>query len=218
MIWALKRDLGLAFRNKSEWLLVIVFFLLVITLFPLAIGPDIKVLREIAPGIAWVAALLANLLALPKLFAGDFADGTLEQMSLAQRSFSSLIAGKVLAHWLYTGLPISLLSAIVGLQFRLDSPATLIVMASIAIGSITLAWLGAIGAALTLNSRSGATLLALLVLPLSVPVLIFGAGAASSYAAGLGVEAHFSILGALALLSCLGGPWATAAAVKIALQ
>ena len=218
MMWALKRDLALALRNKSELLLVIVFFVLVISLFPLAIGPDVKILREIAPGIAWVAALLANLLALPKLFATDFADGTLEQMRLAQRSFPALITGKVLAHWLYTGLPISVLSAIVGLQFGLDGATTLIVMASIAIGSVTLAWLGAMGAALTLNSRSGATLLALLVLPLSVPVLIFGAGAAASYGAGLGAQAHFSILGALALLACLAGPWTTAVAVKIALQ
>jgi heme exporter protein B len=218
MIWALKRDLALALRLKSELVLVVVFFILVTSLFPLAVGPEPKTLHEIAPGIAWVAALLANLLALPRLFASDFADGTLEQISLSKESLAGVCIGKVLAHWLCTGLPVSLLSSLVGLQFGLTLADTLILIAGMAIGTITLAWLGAIGAALTLNSKHGPTLLALLVLPLTVPVLIFGAGAVNSFQAGLGVEAYFSVLLAMALLAMVGGPLATAAAVRISLQ
>jgi heme exporter protein B len=165
-----------------------------------------------------VAALLANLLALPRLFATDFADGTLEQISLSKESLAGVCIGKVLAHWVCTGLPVSLLSSLAGLQFGLSSADTLVLIAGMLIGTITLAWLGAIGAALTLNSKHGPTLLALLVLPLTVPVLIFGAGAVNSFQAGLGVEAYFSVLGAMALLATVGGPLATAAAVRISLQ
>jgi heme exporter protein B len=218
MIWAFKRDLALALRMKSELVLIIVFFILVTSLFPLGVGPEPKILREIAPGIAWVAALLANLLALPRLFASDCNDGTLEQIGLSKESLAAVCIGKVAAHWVVTGLPVSALSSLVGLQFGLALIDTLVLMAGMAIGTIVLAWLGAIGAALTLNSRHGPTLLALLVLPLTVPVLIFGAGAVNSYQAGLGVEAYFSVLMAMALLATVGGPFATAAAVRISLQ
>lgn len=218
MIWAFKRDLALALRLKSELLLVVVFFLLVTSLFPLAIGPEPKTLREIAPGIAWVAALLANLLALPRLFAADFVDGTLEQIRLSGQSLEAITVGKVAAHWLVTGLPVSLLSALVGLQFGLATQETLLLVAGLLLGTVVLAWLGAIGAALTLNSRNGATLLALLVLPLAVPVLIFGAGAVGAYSSGVGAEGHFLLMAAMALVACVGGPLASAAAVRIALQ
>jgi heme exporter protein B len=218
MIWAFKRDLALALRLKSELALIVVFFILVTSLFPLGIGPEPKILREIAPGIAWVAALLANLLALPRLFATDFADGTLEQICLSDESLLGVCIGKVAAHWACTGLPVSVLSCIVGLQFGLSVADTLVLMGGMLVGTLVLAWLGAIGAALTLNSKHGPTLLALLVLPLAVPVLIFGSGAVASYQAGLGVEAHFSILLAMALLALVGGPFATAAAVRISLQ
>jgi heme exporter protein B len=218
MIWAFKRDLALALRMKSELVLIIVFFILVTSLFPLGIGPEPKILREIAPGIAWVAALLANLLALPRLFASDYIDGTLEQIALSKEPLVAVCIGKVAAHWVVTGLPVSALSGLVGLQFGLSLIDTLILMAGMAIGTIVLAWLGAIGAALTLNSKHGPTLLALLVLPLTIPVLIFGAGVVNSYQAGLGVEAYFSVLMAMALLASVGGPFATAAAVRISLQ
>jgi heme exporter protein B len=218
MIWAFKRDLALALRMKSELLLVIVFFVLVTILFPLGVGPEPNTLHEIAPGIAWVAALLANLLALPRLFASDFSDGTLEQIGLSQESLPAVCIGKVAAHWVVTGLPVSALSSLVGLQFGLAFTDTLILMGGMLIGTMVLAWLGAIGAALTLNSKHGPTLLALLVLPLTVPVLIFGAGAVNSFQAGLGIEAYFSILLAMALLATVGGPFATAAAVRISLQ
>jgi heme exporter protein B len=218
MMWAFKRDLALAIRLKAELVLIVVFFMLVTSLFPLGVGPDPKTLREIAPGIAWVAALLANLLALPRLFSSDFADGTLEQISLSEELLEGVCIGKVLAHWVCTGLPVSILSSLVGLQFGLSLPDTAILAAGLAVGTITLAWLGAIGAALTLNSKHGPTLLALLVLPLTVPVLIFGAGAVASFQAGLGVEAYFSVLGAMALLATVGGPFATAAAVRISMQ
>jgi heme exporter protein B len=218
MIWAFKRDLALALRLKSELLLVIVFFFLVTSLFPLAIGPEQKTLHEIAPGIAWVAAVLANLLALPRVFAADFADGSLEQIRLSSLPLSSMVIGKVAAHWLVSGLPVSLLSALVGLQFGMEGAEIGILVAGLLLGTWVLAWLGAIGAALTLNSRNGPTLLALLVLPLTVPVIIFGAGAVSAFQAGLGVEAHFSLLGAMAILAAVGGPWACAAAVRISLS
>jgi heme exporter protein B len=218
MTWAFLRDCTLALRLKSELALVVVFYFLVSSLFPLGIGPDPKILHEIAPGIAWVTALLANLLALPRIFASDYADGTLEQIRLSGLNLEQVMIGKVAAMWLFTGLPVSVLSAVVGLQFGMTGAEILILVSGLLIGTIVLAWLGAVGAALTLNSRHGPTLLALLVLPLAVPVLIFGAGAVSSFQAGLGVEAHFSLLLAIAILACGAGPFACAAAVRISLQ
>ncbi len=218
MIWAFKRDLTLALRAKSELALTVVFFVLVMALFPLGIGPDNKTLLLIAPGVAWIAALLSNLLALPKVFASDFQDGTLEQICLSKESLPLVCFGKVAAHWISTGLSLSLLSVIAGLQFGLSAFETVLLVVSLGLGSISFAWLGAIGAALTLNSKNGPALLALLVLPLCMPVLIFGASIIGNHQAGLGVEANFSVLGAIALLSCALGPWACAAAVKISVQ
>jgi heme exporter protein B len=216
--WAMRRDCALAMRSLSELALVIVFFLLVTSLFPLAISPDKKLLSTIAPGIVWVAALLANLLALPRLFAIDHGDGSLEQIVLSKAPLPALIAGKVLAHWVFTGLPVIFLAPLAGLQFGLSSEAILTLVLSLLLGTPILSWLGAIAAALTLGARAGASLLALLVLPLAVPVLIFGAGAVESQAAGLGFSAHFSLLGAGLIFSTLLGPWLSALAVKIALE
>ncbi len=216
--WAMRRDLALALRSRSELAIVLIFFVLVTTLFPLGVSPEPRLLAEIAGGIAWVAALLANLLALPRLFAQDLADGTLEQIALAPLPLPALVAGKVAAHWLVTALPLIAVAPIVGLQFGLDAPAIGVLVGSLALGTPILAWLGAIGAALTLGARGGAALLALLVLPLSVPVLIFGAGAVEAARIGLGADAHLSLLGAGTLLACVGAPFACSLAVRIALD
>ncbi len=216
LVWACRRDLYLAARSRAELAVVRLFFLLDASLFPLSVSPDPTLLRAIAPGIAWVAALLATLLGLPRLFAADWADGTLEQILLAPAPLPALIAGKVLAHWLVTGLPLLLLAPLAGLQFGLAADAIGILVASLALGTPILSWLGATTAALTLGARGGASLLALLVLPLAVPVLIFGAGAVESFAAGIGAEAHLSLLGAGLILVWVFGPFAAALAVRIA--
>jgi heme exporter protein B len=216
--WSLGRDFSLAARSLSELALVVFFFLLVTSLFPLAISPDKKLLASIAPGIVWVAALLANLLALPRLFSIDHGDGSLEQLVVANAPLPALVTGKVIAHWVLTGLPVILLTPLAGLQFGLSVEAIQTLVLSLLIGTPILSWLGAIAAALTLGTRADASLLALLVLPLTVPILIFGAGAVESQVIGLGLSAHFSLLGAGLILSCLLGPWFAALAVKIALE
>jgi len=214
--WACRRDLRLAMRSRAELAVIVVFFLLVTSLFPLAVSPDPELLRAIAPGIAWVAALLASLLGLSRLFAADHGDGTLEQMVLAPAPLPALVAGKVLAHWLATSVPLVLLAPVAGLQFGLPADAIAILAASLALGTPILSWLGAIAAALTLGARGGSSLLALLVLPLAVPVLIFGAGAVESFTSGLGADAHLSLLGAGLIVAWVLGPAAAALAVRIA--
>lgn len=216
--WACRRDLLLALRSRSELALVLVFFVLVISLFPLGVSPEPQLLERIAPGIAWVAALLASLLSLPRLFALDHADGSLEQLVLAPAALPALVAGKVLAHWLTNGLPLVLLAPLAGLQFGMRGDAILALTAGLALGTPTLSWLGAIGAALTLGTRAGSALLALLVLPLAVPILIFGSGAAEAVNMGLGAQAHLSLLGAGLIASSVLGPFATAVAVRIAYE
>ncbi len=218
LAWACRRDLSLALRSKAELGLIVVFFVLVTTLFPLGVSPEPKLLQSIAAGIAWIGALLSTLLALPRLFAADHADGTLEQTVLAPASLPALVAGKVIAHWLTTGLPLVLLAPLLAVQFGLPADATGVLIASLLLGTPILSWLGAIGAALTLGSRAGSALLALLVLPLAVPVLIFGAGAPESTMAGLGAQAHLSLLGAGLILVSLAGPFAVALAVRIAYE
>lgn len=214
--WACRRDLGLAMRSRSELAVILVFFLLVTSLFPLATSPDPQMLRSMAGGIVWVAALLASLLGLSRLFAADHADGTLEQMVLSPAPLPALVAGKVLAHWLSTSVPLLLLAPLAGLQFGLPVDAIGVLVASLLLGTPVLAWLGAVAAALTLGARGGSSLLALLVLPLAVPVLIFGAGSVESHAAGLGIEAHLSLLAAGLIASWVFGPAVGALAVRIA--
>lgn len=216
LLWAGRRDLRLAAQSRSELAVIVLFFLLVTSLFPLAVSPDPELLRAIASGIAWVAALLATLLGLPRLFAADWGDGTLEQMLLAPAPLPAVVAGKVFAHWLVTGLPLVLLSPLAGLQFGLPGDAIAILAISLTLGTPILSWLGAVTAALTLGTRGGASLLALLVLPLAVPVLIFGAGAVEAQMSGLGANAHLSLLGAGLILSWVFGPFAAALAVRIA--
>ena len=214
----IRRDLLLAARRRSEVLTALFFFVIVVSLFPLGIGPEPALLRRIAPGVLWVAALLATMLGLPRLFAADFADGTLEQMALSPHPFALLMAGKVIAHWLLSGLPLVLLAPVLGLQFDLPADALGILMLALLLGTPLLSLIGAIGAALTLGVRGSGVLISLLVLPLYVPALIFGAGAVESHIAGLGAEGHLSILAALLALSLFFAPWATTAALRIAMD
>jgi heme exporter protein B len=218
LLVALRRDLLLAARRRSEVVTALFFFVVVVSLFPLGIGPEPAMLRRIGPGVLWVAALLATLLGLPRLFASDHADGTLEQMALSPRPFALLVAGKIAAHWLLCGLPLVLLAPLLGLQFNLNPGELQVLMLALLLGTPVLSLIGAIGAALTLGVRGGGTLLALLVLPLYVPTLIFGAGAVEAQSAGLGSSAQLSILGALLALAVFFAPWATTAALRIAIE
>ncbi len=213
-----QRDLRLALRRKSEWLGAVFFFVLVAALFPLAIGPEPDTLRQIGPGVLWVAALLASMLSLGRLFEADHQDGSLEQLALSAAPLSWTISAKLLAHWLISGLPLVLLSPVLGLQFGLASEALGMLALTLLLGTPVLSLLGAIGAALTLGVRGGGVLQSLLLLPLYVPVLVFGTGAVDAQVRGLGGQAHVSVLLALLLVTAALSPWACAAAVRLALE
>ena len=212
------RDLRLALRRRSDVASVLFFFIIVVSLFPLGVGPQPELLRTLAPGVLWVAALLATMLSLPRLFADDLRDGTLEQLALAPQPLALAVIGKVLAHWLVSGLPLTLLAPVLGLQFDLAPDALLTLTLALLLGTPALSGIGAIGAALTLGVRGGGVLVSLLVLPLYIPVLIFGAGAVEATATGVGAQAHLSLLAALSLGGVFFAPWATAAAIRIALE
>ena len=212
------RDLILALRRRSDTVAALVFFIIVVSLFPLGVGPDPGLLRSMAPGVVWVAALLASMLSLGRLFADDFQDGTLEQLLLAAPPLPLLVAAKVAAHWLCSGLLLALLSPLLALQFDLSPSAAGVLLLSLLLGTPLLSLIGAIGAALTVGVRGAGVLLSLLVLPLYVPVLIFGAGAVDAHNAGLGVTAHFSLLGAMLVLAAFLAPLAAAVALRISLE
>ncbi|MCB5188148.1 heme exporter protein CcmB [Methylobacillus caricis] len=218
LIEIVRRDLLLAVRRSADVATVLIFFVVVASLFPLAGNPDPVVLRNLAPGVLWVSALLACLLSLPRIFAGDYADGSLEQMAIAPQPLSLLVLGKIFAHWLVSALPLVLLAPLLGLQYGLQGEPLLVLVAALLLGTPTLSLIGAIGAALTLGGRGGGALLPVLVLPLYIPVLIFGAGAVVASQAGLEVRAYFLLLGACFLLSLVVAPWATAVALRIALE
>lgn len=215
---AIRRDLLLAARHKTEVVTALFFFVIVVNLLPLGIGPDQDLLRKIAPGALWIGALLATLLGLQRLFAPDHQDGTLEQMALSPQSFTLLIAGKIMAHWLVSGLPVVLIAPLLGLQFDLPGRSLGILTLSLLLGTPILSLIGAVGAALTLGVRGGGVLLSLLILPLYIPALIFGAGAVEADLAGLGIEGHLSLLGALLLACTVFAPWVTTVALRIALE
>jgi heme exporter protein B len=212
------RDLLLVMRRKSEVLTALFFFVVVTSLFPLGIGADAALLRKIAPGVIWVAALLATLLGLHRMFAADYADGTLEQMALSPQPMVLLVVGKMIAHWIVCGLPLVILAPIIGIQFDLDLSSLYVLMGTLLMGTPVLSLLGSIGAALTLGVRGGSVLMSLLILPLYIPVLIFGAGAVYANSVGLETSGHFSLLGALLILALAFVPWVSAAAVKIAIE
>jgi heme exporter protein B len=212
------RDLLLVMRRKSEVLTALFFFVVVTSLFPLGIGADTALLRKIAPGVIWVAALLSTLLGLHRMFASDYQDGALEQLVLSPQPMVLLVAGKIIAHWIVCGLPLVLLAPLIGIQFDLDASSLVVLMATLLIGTPVLSLLGSIGAALTLGVRGGSVLVSLLILPLYIPVLIFGAGAVYANSVGLGSSGHFSLLGAILILALAFVPWVSAAAVKIAIE
>lgn len=218
IVVAFARDARLAARSKGEIVQALAFFVVVVSLFPLAIGPESALLKRIAPGVVWVAALLSVLLTLPRVLANDYADGTLEQLALSVYPLPLIAAGKIGAHWLMTGLPLAILSPVLGLQFGLESRELGVLFASLMLGTPVLSMIGAIGAALTLGVRGGSILLALLVLPLYIPVLIFGAGAVEQAMVALDFSANLSLLGAMLLLGGLVSPLAAAVAVKISLD
>ncbi|RZL02724.1 MAG: heme exporter protein CcmB [Rubrivivax sp.] len=213
-----RRDVLLAFRRRSDVLTTLFFFVMVTTLFPLGVGPERELLRTMAPGILWVGALLAAMLSLGRLFALDFADGTLEQMLLSPEPLGVIVAGKVLAHWLVSGLPLVLLAPLLALQFDLPVDAIEVLAFGLLLGTPALSLIGAIGAALTLGLRGGGVLVALLVLPLYIPVLIFGAGAVGAQSSGLEGMAHLQLLAGVLAASLALAPWATAAALRVALD
>jgi heme exporter protein B len=218
LLLVIRRDLLLAFRRRTDVLSTLVFFVIVCTLFPLGVGPEPELLRTLGPGVLWVAALLASTLALNRLFGLDHADGTLEQLLLSPEPLVLIVAGKVAAHWLISGLPLVLLTPLLALQFGLDAQATASLALSLLIGTPALSLVGAIGAALTLDVRGGGVLVALLVLPLYAPVLIFGAGAAVAEAGGGAAEANLLLLGGLLAGAAALAPWATASALRISLE
>lgn len=219
MFWRIiQRDLLLAMRRRSDVLTTLFFFVIVVSLFPLSVGPEMNMLRTMAPGVVWVAALLASMLSLGRMFSSDYQDGTLEQMLLSPCSLSMLVLGKAFAHWLVSGVPLVLMAPVLGIQYDLSVDALLVLTASLLLGTPVLSLIGAIGAALTLGLRGGGVLVSLLVLPLYIPVLIFGSGAVEASAAGLGYEAHFSLLGAFFLVSLVFAPWAIASSLRISID
>lgn len=214
----LKRDLVLMMRRRSEVLNPLVFFALVITLFPIGISPDPELLATIAPGLLWVAALLAALLSLDSLFRSDYDDGSLEQLLLSPQPLPALALAKVTVHWLLTGLPLALMAPLLGIMLSLPAGSYAVLALSLALGSASLSLIGAIGAALTVGLSRGGVLLSLLVLPLYIPVLIFGAGAVQAAILGDGVSAHLAILGALLAVALSLAPWAIAASLRISIN
>lgn len=216
--WVIQRDVTLAWRGKAGVLSTLLFFIIVVSLFPLGVGPERNVLRTIAPGVVWVAALLASMLSLDRMFSHDYLDGSLEQLMLAPQPLSIVVLGKILAHWLVTGAPLILIAPVLGVQFDLPPGALLTLLVSLLLGTPALSLIGAVGAALTLGLRGGSVLVSLLILPLCIPVLIFGAGAVEASITGASAEPHLSLLGAVLVLALLLTPWATAAALRISME
>lgn len=214
----LRRDLRLAARRRVDALLPVAFFVVAASLFPLGVGPEPQTLRAMGPGIAWVGALLASMLSVQHLYAGDHADGSLDQMLLAPQPAVVVALAKCAAHWLIYGLPLIVTAPVVGILFNLSWEALATLIASLLLGTPILSLLGSLGAALTLGLRSGAMLLILLVLPLAMPALIFGAGAVVAVETGISPSGHFSLLGALLIATAIGAPIATAAALRISTE
>jgi heme exporter protein B len=214
----IQRDLQLALRRKSDSLAALIFFAVVASLFPLGIGPEQNLLTQIAPGMLWIAALLAAMLSLHKIFSDDFLDGSLDQIILTALPLPLVVLAKTIAHWISSGFLLALMAPILALQFNLPMSSAGVLFLSLLLGTPLLSLIGSIGAGLTLASRGGGTLLSLIILPLVTPVLIFGAGAVESYQTGLGFAGHFSLLGAMLALALFLAPLAAAASIRIALE
>ncbi len=218
LVAVIARDLHLAVRQGGATFLALVFFLLTVTLFPLGIGPEPAILARIAPGVLWVAALLAAMLSLDRLFQADFEDGSLEQLILSGLPLGAIVLAKTIAHWLTTGLPLLLAAPVLAVLLNMNSEGFAALLLTMLIGTPALSLIGAIGAALTLTVRRGGVLLSLLVLPLYIPVLIFGVSAIDAAVHGLNAKPHVLLLAALTLAAMPLCPWAAAAAVKLSLE
>jgi heme exporter protein B len=212
------RELRLALRQRADAVLVVLFFVLVAAIFPFGVGPEPNLLARMAPGVIWVAALLAVLLSLERLFLADYEDGALELLILSPLPLELVVLGKALAHWLTTGLPLIAAAPLIALLYNMDSAGLAMLILAMALGSPSLSLIGAVGAALTLGARRGGVLIPLLVLPLNVPVLIFGVGAIDAALAGLAARPHLLILGAILLVSLAVAPLAGAAALRQAME
>jgi heme exporter protein B len=218
LLCVVRRDLTAALRRAPDVLTPLVFFAIVTSLFPLGIGPEPEVLRQLAPGVVWVAALLATMLSLNRLFENDYRDGALEQLLLTPQPLVLLVFAKIAAHWLLTGLPLVVLAPLLALQLQLPQSALGALTVSLLLGTPVLNLLGAIGAALTVGLRGGGVLVSLLVLPLYTPILIFGAGSVAAAATGMDTEAYLSLLSAILVLALAFAPWAVASALKVSLD
>ena len=216
--WVLWRDLILAWRHRADVLATLFFFIIVTSLFPLGIGPEPQTLQTIAPGIVWVAALLASMLSLGRIFGNDYQDGTLEQLLLTPQPIFLVVLGKILAHWLVSEVPLVIIAPVLGLQFGLSQNSLLIVVVSLLLGTPVLSLVGAIGAALTLGLRAANVLVAILVLPLYIPVLIFGTGAIQATVNSTPTRPWLLLLGATLVMALVFAPWATSAALKISVE
>ncbi|ADE12026.1 heme exporter protein CcmB [Sideroxydans lithotrophicus] len=214
----IRRDLLLAMRRRADVLTTLIFFVMVASLFPLGVGPESEMLRKMASGVVWVAALLASMLSLPRMFSADYLDGTLEQMLLAPQSLTVLVLGKIMAHWMLSGLPLVLIAPVLGLQFDMSAQALWMLMLALLLGTPILSMIGAIGAALTLGLRGGGVLVSLLVLPLCIPVLIFGTGAVEAVTSGMSAVSNLSLLGAFMLFALVFTPFVAAQALRISME
>ncbi len=212
------RDLRLAFRNYAEIINPLWFFLIIITLFPLSIGPEPQLLRQIAPGIVWVAALLSSLLAMDRLFRDDWLDGSLQQLMLMPVPLSLVVLAKIAAHWVVSGLPLLIISPLIAMLFGLSTAEWQVLALTLLMGTLTLSFIGAIGVGLTVGLRRGGVLLSLLVLPLMIPLLIFATAAVGAAQMQLPVDGYMAILGAFLAGSATLSPFATAAALRISVQ
>jgi heme exporter protein B len=218
LLVVMHRELRLSFRRPDQLLQPLVFFLIVTTLFPLGLSVQLSLLRDMAPGVLWVAALLSSLLSLDALFKSDADDGTLEQLALSGQGLTVIVIAKTLAHWLVSGAALMLVSPLVGTALAIPEAAFGTMMLSLALGTLTLSWLGAIGAGLTVGLKRGNVLLSLIVLPLAMPLLIFGAGATDRAIAGTSAAGALYLLAALCVLTCTLAPFAATAALKITLE
>jgi len=215
---AIKRDLLLSFRHRNEIVNPLAFFLMVAVMFPLGVSPEPKFLAEVAPGVIWVAALLASLLSVDSIFRTDYDDGSLEQMLVSPQSLLLLVLAKVFSHWLISGFCLALMSPLLALMLFLPSDGLFSLVISLLLGTPTLSLIGAIGAGLTVGLRKGGVLISLLVLPLYIPVLIFGAGTVQAGAMGMAIEGYLAILAAILVLSIMLTPFAIVAALKISIR
>jgi heme exporter protein B len=216
--WLVWRDLILAWRRRADVLATVFFFVIVVSLFPLGTGPESETLRTIAPGVVWVAALLASMLSLGRIFGNDYQDGTLEQLLLTPQSTYMIVLGKILAQWLVSEVPLVIIAPLLGLQFGLAQNSLATVVVSLLLGTPVLSLIGSIGAALTLGLRAANVLVALLVLPLYIPVLIFGTGAVQASVNGTSPQPYLLLLGATLVLALVFAPVATSAALRISVE